>query len=92
MYRIEFTQKTSAYFENDTIVCLATIKCWEYYINDLFKVRGYMYMNYIYETFGVEWNPRWENLCFIYDGRPIVFNTQNNDDGFVIDIERNREP
>ena len=34
---------------------------------DIYKVRGYMYLNTIYEDFGLIWNPYDENTCWIYE-------------------------
>ena len=27
--------------------------------------RGYVYLNQVYEAYGVKWNPEWENVCII---------------------------
>ena len=37
------------------------------FIRDIYKVRGYMYLNTIYEDFGLIWNPYDENTCWIYE-------------------------
>lgn len=37
------------------------------YINDLLKAKGYIYLNQIYEMLGVEWDPKRENICLLYD-------------------------
>lgn len=41
----------------------------EQHINDLVRSRGYIYLNQIYETIGVNWNPEQENPCVIADNR-----------------------
>ena len=46
------------------------------HINAILKVRGYIYLNDIYEDFGVKWNPECENTCILYkcdDKNSIVF-------------------
>lgn len=37
------------------------------YFKDRYKVRGYMYENYIYELLGLIWDPNKENICWIFD-------------------------
>lgn len=34
------------------------------YIKEIFVHRGYIYLNQIYEYFGVEWNPNLVNPCY----------------------------
>lgn len=36
-------------------------------------VRGYLYMNQIYEHFGIKWNPEDLNELFFADNGPIYF-------------------
>lgn len=36
------------------------------YFQDLYRVRGYLYLNTIYECLGLAWNPEKENKCWIY--------------------------
>ena len=35
----------------------------EQYINEIIRVRGYIYLNLIYESLGCEWNPDDRNVC-----------------------------
>ncbi len=35
------------------------------YLMDLYRINGYLYLNHIYECFGVMWNPYEENTCWI---------------------------
>lgn len=37
------------------------------YIMDCYKVKGYMYLNAIYETFGIKWNPYNDNACWVLE-------------------------
>jgi hypothetical protein len=39
----------------------------ELYANSLLANKGYVYLNTIYEQLGLEWDPLWENICYIYD-------------------------
>ena len=34
------------------------------HFQELCKYRGYLYLNYIYETLGAKWNPDGENVCY----------------------------
>ena len=86
MHRITFNQNTSAYAASDRTENLMFIKHWVHFLNEVFKTRGYIYVNRIYESFGVKWDPRWENQCYIYEGQPIDFEVCDVDDGFVITI------
>lgn len=36
-------------------------------LNDRLKYRGYLYLNQIYENFGVKWDPKKENTCWTND-------------------------
>lgn len=65
------------------------LKLMEDTTNDLFKIRGYLYVNDIYETLGVEWNPEWENSCRIWNDNPVEFNIMQScdDNGFILDID-----
>lgn len=38
------------------------------YMMDLCRIRGYIYLNQIYETLGIKWNPSNENILFRYYG------------------------
>lgn len=37
-----------------------------YYLKDRLIYKGYLYLNEIYDTFGVAWNPDDENVCYRY--------------------------
>lgn len=34
------------------------------HFQELCKYRGYLYLNYIYETLGAKWDPDWKNVCY----------------------------
>lgn len=71
---------------------LAYIHRIQYYINEVLRVKGYVYLNLIYEHLGAEWNPLWENTCYIYDEKDhrwITFDVNEFDveeNGFRITI------
>lgn len=60
----------------------------EHYFNALLKIRGYLYLNTIYEALGVEWDTEWENCCLLYKpGTRLTLAIRGvNDDGFDIEI------
>lgn len=37
------------------------------YLTELYQVRGYLYLEKIYDAFGIEWNPYEKNVCWIYE-------------------------
>ena len=41
------------------------------HFQELCKYRGYLYLNYIYETLGAKWNPDWENVCYRIENGPL---------------------
>ena len=74
MFKITFDQKTSAYASKDFESNLMFIRINEHHFNDLLKIRGYVYINSIYESLGIKWDPKWDNVCYIYEeGKRIEF-------------------
>lgn len=51
------------------------------YLNDLLTVRGYVYLNEIYQTLGVTWNPKNENVCYMSDDGPIEMEFESLGEG-----------
>ena len=43
------------------------IKHLDNYLNIVLENRGYVYLNQIYESFGVGWDPKKKNPCFMKD-------------------------
>ena len=44
------------------------------YLEGSLRSYGYLYLNDVYETLGLDWNPDNENLCFRKANGPIEFN------------------
>lgn len=65
--------KNATYWENDINDNLCFVRMRGRYISDLLTVRGYLYMNQIYEHFGIKWNPEDLNELFFADNGPIYF-------------------
>lgn len=90
MYNFKFTPDTSAYASKDKEFILMFIRTNERYINEAFKVKGYMYVSTIYELFGVKWDAEnRDNLCRIYrEGcPPIKLMLHELSDGYEIYID-----
>lgn len=86
---ILFNHNTSVNAENNRERNLMFLKSTAMYINELLRVRGYVYLNQINEMFGLAWDPtRDENVCCIYkDTDHIDFKFRSVGTGFVIDID-----
>lgn len=60
------------------------------YLTELYRVKGYLYLNTIYEIFGLRWNPYDKNSCWIYerDGEfePSIIYNDASGDKITIDI------
>lgn len=70
---IMFDEKIDTW-ENNRDYNFMLLRHVEQRVNDLVRNRGYIYLNQIYETLGVNWNPEHENPCIIADNRDrIVF-------------------
>lgn len=67
MYKITFNSETSPYATKDEKFNHMFIRQQEMYFNEILKVRGYIYMNTIYEMLGIRWNILWDNLCLKYE-------------------------
>ena len=85
--KILFNRSTSAYVTPEYNYNLMFIRHTELHLNNLLTHRGYVYLNEIYDAFGVKWDPKDENVCCIYENNNCIrFDTRSIDDGFEIDI------
>lgn len=52
------------------------------YAAELYRAKGYMYMEKVYDLFGIEWNPYMDNKCWILerDGELVWANVCDNKD------------
>ena len=51
------------------------------YLNDKLMYRGYLYLSEIYESLGVAWNPKDDNICYTTDDGPIEMQFESMGDG-----------
>lgn len=49
------------------------------WLEDVFKYRGYLYLNRVYEYLGIEWDPNDENICYKKENGPVKFNYELTD-------------
>lgn len=67
MYTIKF-DKNNPYFNlSNAQANIVFLQTQEWYLNGLLNLRGYIYMNQIFEHLGFEWNPENENICIKHD-------------------------
>lgn len=57
-------------------------------IMDLFRIRGYLYLNQVYEHFGLDWNPDNENTLIRYhecytNEHPLFYFDKDEDENCV---------
>lgn len=86
--KFTFNSKTSPYATTDVEHNQMFIRLREDYFNDILKVRGYIYLNTIYEMLGVEWDPDWYNPCLRYQpcAKLRLSVRTANEDGMDIEI------
>lgn len=59
------------------------------YLQGLFMSRGYLYLNYIYESLGAKWNPDWENRCYRIENGPLHMEIKEGlGDVYFIEIDQ----
>ena len=59
------------------------------HFQELFMNRGYLYLNYIYESLGVKWNPDWENTCYRIENGPLRMKVEEGlGDVYFIEIDQ----
>ena len=86
----EMFGKTNAYWTNNQEYNLLFLKNQRKYTQDKFDVRGYIYMNEIYEAFGLTWHPEYFNPVFTKDSGRILnveFTPVERTNNIRIDLE-----
>ena len=75
---------------NDSNYFPVFLKSMEHHANAIIWVRGYMYLNQIFESLKLKWNPDGENLCIRGNGEKDEYVTfkivEETDDGYLIHI------
>lgn len=57
------------------------------YLKEVLMTNGYLYLNTIYEGFGVRWNPDWDNICYrAADGELCMEIKQGLGDVYFIEV------
>ena len=60
------------------------LKAKRVYLMDLFNRRGYMYLDRIYEEFGIGWNPGMVNSLYLEKSGPLVIEFEPIEDGRIL--------
>jgi hypothetical protein len=87
--------KNSSRWERDYELNKLFIRTQLTFIQDLYETRGYIYLDTIYDLFGLRWNPYEENICWILerDGElelsTLLLDRSCNEIGIGIDIVHN---
>ena len=59
--------KNSVYWEKEYEFNKLFVRSQQMYIQDLDKMKGYIYLSTIYDMFGLMWDPYKENICWILE-------------------------
>ena len=98
LYEEVISMKAAIVFDNKNILWqesnennIMQIRTTVMHINELFKQRGYIYLNQIYEAFFVYWDTQRCNHCILYADNEIRFEINNIFEdkpelGYLIDI------
>lgn len=87
--KIFLNEHTSECFEHCEEWQRMFLRAEEVYFNDLLIVRGYVYLNQIFEALGVKWDPNVENPCCIYnedEDTRIKFKVREVENGFNLTV------
>lgn len=60
------------------------LKAKRVYLRDLFNRRGYMYLDRMYEEFGIRWNPGMVNSLYLAKSGPLVIEFESIEDGRIL--------
>lgn len=63
MNKITYDENCTGWCKDSTVVQMFLERQREYLRMKL-NVKGYLYLEEIYDTIGAPWNPDWENICF----------------------------
>ena len=83
-HKIIFNKNTSVAAEGDDEHDYMLVRYTTHRLEELFNVRGYIYLNQIYEYFGVKWDPNDENYCYTIDKDRLAFSVLSIDEGLEI--------
>ena len=66
---------TNEDYRNQCFLNLQTL-----YISEILKSRGYLYLNNIYEILGVQWDPNWNNICFLAEFGELYYEIERDEE------------
>lgn len=76
--------KNAVHWTENADFNLSFVKMRGDYLKGLFIARGYIYLNQIYERFGVGWNPENINDLYLIDDGPIEFKFKSTDENGIL--------
>lgn len=76
--------KNAVHWTENANYNLSFVKARGDYLKDLFTFRGYIYLNQIYEHFGIGWNPGFVNDLYTIDDGPIEFKFKITDENSIL--------
>lgn len=79
MKTIIFDSKSAMWYY-DWEYSMMFIKMQIQHLKDTCKYRGYLYLNEVYESFGVAWDPDEENICYKQASGGITFDVEPSGD------------
>lgn len=59
--------KNSPHWERDYELNKLFVSTQLMFIRDLYEAKGYIYLDTIYDLFGLKWNPYEENICWVLE-------------------------
>lgn len=83
MKTIIFDESSIGWTKN-TEYNLVFLRDQEKYIGDRFKHRGYIYLNQICECFGIGWDPKLANTCYLAENGLIKFEFEPTEDDKIL--------
>ena len=86
--RLIFDEKSSMYFNGNNDYNLMWLIRVKAHIEDMLRFRGYMYLNQIYDLYGLRWNLENENPYLIFNPQKNIEIDYNKiDSGYEITIK-----
>lgn len=76
--------KNAVHWTENADYNLSFVKARGEFLKKLFTIRGYIYLNQIYEHLGVGWNPENINELYLLDDGPIEFKFKPTDENSIV--------
>ena len=83
-HKIIFNESTSVQAAGNDEHDYMLVRSYACHLVNLFNIRGYMYLNQIYEYYGVKWDPNDDNYCYTIDKDHLAFSVLSVGEGLEI--------